>query len=322
MKNLMKWIAFVLALIVLALVLAGHMRAARQNADPTHAAKEPVETAAPAETPMPTPEATPAPTVLPEPTPEATPTPAETPEPTPEATPAPAETPEPTPEATPAPAETPAPSAAPAGSPVITKSPTDEAVIVGGSCYFVARYEKADWAVWHFISPDGQQDIDFREINRVFPTLEVVNGGTSVLQLKSIPEEMDGWRVYCAFSNKIGEVNTASALLTVTPSDAGAPKVTKSPTDETVKAGGTAYFVARHQEAIWAVWHFVSPDGKEDLDYLKAAEKFKDMQIISGDQSTMQLKNIPAELDGWKVYCAFSNNIGVTNTDAAKITVS
>ncbi len=310
MKNLVKFIVLILALIALGVLLGLHVRSAK-NLDVLEP-QAPVETQEPAQTPEPTFEPTP------EPTPEATPTPTPTPEATSEPTPVP------TPEANPAPTPvpTPTPSKAPEGSPIVTKNPTDETVKVGGSCYFVARYEKAKWAVWHFMSPDGSQDIDFREINKTFPTLEVVNGGTAVLQLKSIPEEMDGWRVYCAFTNDAGAVNTSSALLTVTKSDKGAPKVTKSPTDETVKTGGTVYFVAHYEEAIWAVWHFVSPDGTEDLDYLKAAERFTKTAIIGGDQSTMQLKNIQKDLDGWKVYCTFSNNIGETNTEAAAITVT
>ena len=42
------------------------------------------------------------------------------------------------------------------------------------------------------------------------------------------------------------------------------PVVTKSPTDETVNEGGHAEFVARFENAVWAVWHFVSPDGETD----------------------------------------------------------
>ena len=42
---------------------------------------------------------------------------------------------------------------------------------------------------------------------------------------------------------------------------------------------------------------------------------------MNGYASTMKLKNIPASLNGWSVYCRFSNNVGATNTEKAGITV-
>ena len=248
--------------------------------------------------------------------PESTPVPESSPTPAPEATPAPVTTP--APEATPAPTQTPAQS----NLPRVTKSPTDEKVIIGGSCWFVAKYENAIWAEWHFVSPDGSRDLDYTQAAKEFPKLTIDKGFASTMQLQNIPEALNGWKVYCRFSNNSGAVTTDSATITVTGSADGAPKVTKSPTGETVKAGENAYFVAKHEDAVWAVWHFVSPDGSRDLDYTQAAKEFSSLQIINGDQGTMQLKNIPAELNGWKVYCAFRNNVGSTNTGSATITVS
>ena len=66
----------------------------------------------------------------------------------------------------------------------------------------------------------------------------------------------------------------------------------------------------------------MSPDGNRDLTYEDAAKEFTSLQIIGGDVSTMQLKNIPAEMNGWKVYCAYRNNNGTVNTDSALITVT
>ena len=164
-----------------------------------------------AETPAPAAAALPSaePTALP--TPE--PTPAPTAAPTPEPTPVPAPTPTPAP--TPAPIQAPAPTPTPANLPRVTKSPTDETVLVNGTCQFVSRYENARLAEWHFISPDGTRDIDYTKAQEEFPTLTVLNGYTKDLTLKTIPETLNGWRVYCRFSNDAGSVNTGSALITV-----------------------------------------------------------------------------------------------------------
>ena len=142
------------------------------------------------------------------------------------------------------------------------------------------------------------------------------------MQLNNIPEALNGWKVYCRFSNNSGSVTTGRALLTVSDAAGLAPKVTKSPTGESVSVGGSCLFVAKHEDAIWAEWHFVSPDGTQDLLYTDAANAFPALQIINGSGSTLQLKNIPAGLSGWKVYCRFSNNFGATNTGLAQINVN
>ena len=99
------------------------------------------------------------------------------------------------------------------------------------------------------------------------------------------------------------------------------PVVTKSPTGETVNKGGSCFFAARYQNAVWAVWHFVSPDGKTDLTYQEASKQFPTMKIINGMYSTMKLENIPVEANGWKVYCRYTNSAGSTDTASALITV-
>ena len=213
------------------------------------------------------------------------------------------------------------------GAPRVTKSPSDETVQAGGSASFVSRYQNAKWAEWHFVSPDGTQDIDYTVAENQFPQLRIFNGFANNMTLENIPEALNGWMVYCRYSNDFGSVNTDRAIITViggsaTDTAAALPKVTKSPSDETVQAGGSAWFIAKYQDAIWAVWHFVSPDGNRDLAYTDAAAVFQGLKIIGGDQSTMQMQNIPTDLNGWKVYCSFRNNVGSVNTDAAMITVS
>ena len=247
----------------------------------------------------------------------------------PAATPIP--TPTPTPSATPAstPAPTPVPTPAP-GSPVITKDPTDETVKIGGSCWFVANHKGALLARWHFVAPDGT-DLQYDEAASKFPTLTIKNGEYDSMKLSNIPAELNGYRFYCRFSNNNGTVDSKSALLTVEGNEAGAaaptaagngPSVTKDPTDETVKPGDSAWFVARHTGAILARWHFVSPEGQDYVYSDEAISKqFPQMKIVNGDQGTMQLQNIPLNANGWKVYCRYSNNNGSADTKTATITV-
>ena len=112
-----------------------------------------------------------------------------------------------------------------------------------------------------------------------------------------------------------------SALPSPTPEKSKLPIITKNPTDETVKAGGSCMFIAKYENAIWARWHFVSPDGKVDIQYDAIGTKFPDLVVIRGDYSDMRLQNIPYELNGWRVYCRYSNNDGYVDTKTALITV-
>ena len=117
--------------------------------------------------------------------------------------------------------------------PRVTKSPTDETVDEGGSCLFLAKYENAELAVWHFVSPDGQTDMTYEAAQTAFPTMEILNGMYSNLQLRNIPYAANGWKVYCRYSNTgAGYVDTAMAKITVIPGQnrgaAAAPAVLRA----------------------------------------------------------------------------------------------
>ena len=164
---------------------------------------------APAQTPLPAPTFTPAPTYAPAPT--FAPTPIPTPLPT--IAPTPVWTPAPTPVWTPAP--TPVQLPVQSNLPRITKDPTDETVNEYGKCQFVTRYENAELAEWHFVSPDGTIDAGYRDVQNQFPALKITGGNTKDMTLENIPAALNGCRVYCRFSNSYGSVKTGSALITV-----------------------------------------------------------------------------------------------------------
>ena len=103
--------------------------------------------------------------------------------------------------------------------------------------------------------------------------------------------------------------------------DAALPVVTKDPTDESVETGGACWFVTKYENATWATWHFVSPDGSRNLSYTDAAAVFPGLKITCGDTEVMKLENIPIDLNGWKVYCSFRNDAGVTDSKSALLTV-
>ena len=99
------------------------------------------------------------------------------------------------------------------------------------------------------------------------------------------------------------------------------PVITKQPLAQTVSECGSCVFETEYKNADTAAWHFLSPDGRRDLTYDQIQTVFPALQVIDGMYSTMYLKNIPWEADGWQVYCRYSNDRGHTDTDHAVITV-
>ncbi len=99
------------------------------------------------------------------------------------------------------------------------------------------------------------------------------------------------------------------------------PRITKDPGSETVEANGKCQFVTRYENATLAEWHFVSPDGSRDLDYVQMQKEFPTLIVKNGFTKDLTLESIPAELNGWRVYCRFANDYGSVKTGTATITV-
>ena len=157
-----------------------------------------------------------------------------TPTPAPTATPIPTVTPTPT-----APPPTPSPTPAPSNPPSVTKSPTDERLTEGGTCLFVARADDASSLAWHFVSPDGKTDVAYDAIGSYFPSLSVSGSRETTLRLSNVPAGMNGWRVYCRFSNSYGSVSSGQAIVSVTAAPTPKPTATPSPTNTPAPATPT-----------------------------------------------------------------------------------
>lgn len=161
----------------------------------------------------------------------ATPTPTAQVTPTPTAAPTPTVTPTPTPTPKPTPVPTVQPTPAP---PKITKHPTAEKVEENGECWFITNYENAIWAEWHFVSPDGKRDLDYAQAQKEFPTLTIITGYTKDLKLETIPLSLNGWKVYCRYSNNSGVTKTNTALITVVEKPVQTPVPEATATPETI----------------------------------------------------------------------------------------
>lgn len=249
-------------------------------------------------------------------------------------TPPPVETPKATdePKDTDAPATTkPTATAAVSGLPVITKDPKDETVEVGGRAPFTSRAKNAKGRTWYFVSPDGKEVLTVKEAKTKFKGITVTGEHEEKLVIKKVTKEMDGWCVLCNFYNDKGNVDSAMAAIhiktkatatpkvTATPAPEGLPTITKDPTKETVTEGGSCSFVARADNTDAYDWFFTK--GSKTYTVTEALKKFSGLKVSGEETEKLKLRKIPLSLDGWKVYCVFTNENGEIWSKTALITV-
>ena len=107
-----------------------------------------------------------------------------------------------------------------AGSyPRITRQPTDQTVAPGGTLKFETKASNMTGITWRLVSPVDGSWLLVRDINTVFPGVGVSGKNSETLTLTNIPAEMNGWKVFCRFSNSTGSMDTEKVTVTVT----GAP---------------------------------------------------------------------------------------------------
>ena len=98
-------------------------------------------------------------------------------------------------------------------------------------------------------------------------------------------------------------------------------KITKSPTSETVYAGGSALFIARADNATSTNWIIVSPDAKTSYKITDAPNNFAGLIVEGAGTSNLRLSNIPVSMSGWRVQCYFTGDGGPKYTNGAYVTV-
>ncbi len=98
-------------------------------------------------------------------------------------------------------------------------------------------------------------------------------------------------------------------------------RITKSPTSETVQAGGSAVFIAYAENQTGIVWITVSPDTKTSFNIVDAPYYFSGLGVSGQGTSTLTLSNIPYEMNGWRIQAYFTGNGGPLYTAGAYLTV-
>lgn len=100
------------------------------------------------------------------------------------------------------------------------------------------------------------------------------------------------------------------------------PVIVSGPADKTVKEGGKASFEVEQTGASGITWRLYNPDTEETVLASKAAQRFKGLKVSGPNREILTLAKIPAELNGWEVYCTLSNKTGKSVTRYARITIT
>ena len=99
----------------------------------------------------------------------------------------------------------------------ITGQPETQTVQAGGAVTFSVKAKGLGKSAitWHFVSPDGEENITGKKLAGRFAGLKVSNPNTLNIKLKNVPEEMHGWTVYCHLGKTSAGMDTESALLLI-----------------------------------------------------------------------------------------------------------
>lgn len=201
--------------------------------------------------------------------------------------------------------------------PTVSKSPSDETVATGGSCSFIARADVETHIDWYFNDTKGKE-YSCSEAKNALKGLRLKGERDEKIILSRIPAEMDGWKIFCVFTNDSAQsTETKKATIHVTKAP---PSVTKSPSGETVTENGSCSFIARADGADTITWYLT--DGKNNVAAKSAAKKFSGLSVSGSSEEKLKLSNIPLSLNGWKVYAEFENEAGKVQSDKAAVNVT
>ena len=103
--------------------------------------------------------------------------------------------------------------------------------------------------------------------------------------------------------------------------DNKAINVTKSPTDEVRLAGGIAYFTSAATGYDKLTWNFESPD-KKAVTVKEFQTRFPYAVVEGENTTTLTVKNVSADMNGWAVYCTFFNGETQVSTTLAFLYVT
>ena len=103
--------------------------------------------------------------------------------------------------------------------------------------------------------------------------------------------------------------------------DSKTANITKSPTDEVRLAGGIAYFTSAATGYDKLTWNFESPD-KKAVTVQEFKARFPYAVVEGENTTTLTVKNLSTDMNGWAVYCTFFSGESEVSTTMAFLYVT
>ncbi len=103
---------------------------------------------------------------------------------------------------------------------------------------------------------------------------------------------------------------------------AAGPKITKQPDFGKSKAEGTVIIEIKAKSFKGLTWRFVNPDTGEELTAKELSKTFNGIKVKNPNKQKITLEKVPAELNGWEVYCHLTGNGYQVDSDRLTIELS
>ncbi len=182
-------------------------------------------------------------------------------------------------------------------APVLISGPSSQTVTAGQTATFIAAADgnPTPTVQWQ-VSTDGGA------------TFTNISGATSTtLTFSNVQASQNGDKYQAVFTNSLGTATTSAATLTVQ----YVPRVTTSPTSQTVMLGQTVTFTTAVDANPIAIMQWqVSTDSGRTFNNISGATS-----------ATLTLSNVQSSQNGEEYRAVFTNSIGTTTTAAATLTV-
>ena len=101
---------------------------------------------------------------------------------------------------------------------------------------------------------------------------------------------------------------------------AAGPKITNPPECGKPKSETTVVIEIKAKSYKGLTWRFVNPETNEEVTAKELSNVFKGIKVKNPNKSKITLENVPAEMNGWSVYCHLTGN--GYQVDSERLTLS
>ena len=102
---------------------------------------------------------------------------------------------------------------------------------------------------------------------------------------------------------------------------AAGPKITKQPEFGKSKSETTVVIEIKAKSYKGLTWRFVNPDTNEEVTAKELSKLFKGLKVKNPNKQKITLENVPAEMNGWQVYCHLTGNGYQVDSDRLTIDI-